>query len=58
MKTNAPQLVTWWIALILGVLGIVTQLGVVSIPALAGYGFWLVTIAFVILILATILKGL
>jgi hypothetical protein len=58
MKTNAPQLVTWWIALILGVLGIVTQLKIVAIPALAGYGFWLVTIAFVVLILATILKGL
>jgi len=58
MKTNAPQLVTWWIALILGVLGIVTQLEIVSIPVFAGYGFWLVTIAFVILVLATILKGL
>jgi len=58
MKTNAPGLVTWWIALILGVLGIVTHLGVVSVPVIGGYGFWLLTIAFVILILATVLKGL
>ncbi len=58
MKTNAPQLVTWWIALVLGVLGIVTHIGVVSVPAIGVYSFWLVAAAFVLLALATVFKGL
>lgn len=56
MKLNAPQKITWWIALIVGVIGIVSHL--VTIPVLSGFAFWLVTAAFVLLILATYLKGL
>jgi hypothetical protein len=60
MKLSAPKVITWWIALIVGVVGIVLHL--VSLPALAfvpfGLGFWLVLVAFVLLLLATYLKGL
>lgn len=56
MKLSAPQKGTWWIALIVGVLGIVSYL--VTVPVLSGFAFWLVAAAFVLLILATYLKGL
>jgi hypothetical protein len=56
MKLSAPQQATWWIALIVGVVGIIASL--VSIPVLSGFALWLVVIGFVILVLATFLKGL
>ena len=56
MKLNAPQKFTWWLALIVGAVGVVA--GLVTIPVLSGLAFWLVTGAFVLLILATALKGL
>ena len=56
MQTNAPQKGTWWIALIIGVVGIISHL--VTIPVLSGIAFWVVVVAFVLLILATLLKGL
>jgi uncharacterized membrane protein HdeD (DUF308 family) len=56
MKLSAPQKFTWWIALIVGVLGIIAHL--VTVPVLSGIAFWLVAAAFVLLILATYLKGL
>jgi len=56
MRLSAPKQVTWWIALIVGVIGILANL--VIIPVLSGYAFWLVVVAFVLLILATFLEGL
>jgi hypothetical protein len=56
MKLNAPQKLTWWIALVVGVVGIVAHL--VTIPLLSGAAFWLVVIGFVLLVLATALKGM
>ena len=56
MKLSAPKIITWWIALIIGVVGILAYL--VTIPVLSGFAVWLVVIAFVILILATLLKDL
>ena len=56
MKLNAPKNVTWWIAVflfVLGALGSVTQL-----PLVSDYSFLFVVIAFVLLALATLLKGL
>jgi len=56
MKLNAPKQVTWWIALIVGAAGIAARL--VPIPVLSGFAFWLVAAAFVLLILATLLRDL
>ena len=56
MKLSAPQVITWWIALIVGVIGIIAYL--VTIPVLTGIAFWLVAIAFVLLLVATLIKGL
>lgn len=56
MRLSAPNQTVWIIAVVLGVLGIVAYLGV--LPPLAPYAFWLVVIGFVLLVLATVMKGL
>ena len=56
MKLSAPKQITWWIALVVGVIGVLAHL--VTIPVLSGFAFWLVVVAFVLLILATLLKDL
>jgi heme A synthase len=56
MKLSKPKVITWWIAVILGVLGILATLG--TIPVLSGYAFWLVVAGFVLLALGTLLRGL
>lgn len=58
LKLSAPKTITWIIAVVLGVLGILATLGILAIAPLAGYSFWLVAAAFVILALATALKDL
>ncbi|HOF12760.1 MAG TPA: hypothetical protein PLH80_02235 [Spirochaetota bacterium] len=56
MNTNAPKSATWWIAVIIGVLGIVGKF--VHISVLEAYSWWLVCIGFIVLALATAIKGL
>lgn len=56
MKLSRPKVITWWIAVILGGIGIFATL--IPIPALAPYAFWMVAAAFVLLVLATALKDL
>lgn len=56
MNLNPPKVITWWIAVIVGAAGILAYL--VTIPVLSGFAFWLVAIGFVLLALATALKGL
>jgi hypothetical protein len=56
MKLSSPKVITWWIAVIVGVVGILATF--VTIPVLSGFAFWLVVIAFVLLALATALEGL
>lgn len=56
MRLNAPRFLTFMIALILGVLGIVSRF--VPIPLVSVYGFWFVAAGFVLLALAAIFKGL
>lgn len=55
MKLNAPKKVTWLVAVVLGVLGILAFF--VTIPFVSAYAFWFVVVAFVLLALATYLKG-
>ena len=56
MRLSAPRQITWWIALIVGAVGILAHLG--TIPVLSGLAFWLVVVAFGLLTLATLLKSL
>ena len=55
MKTNAPGKTLWLISVILGALGIVSHQ--VAISGVSPYSFWLLTIGFVILVVATLIKG-
>ena len=59
MKLSAPKMVTWLVALVVGVIGILIHVGSLSIVAVPfGLGFWLVVVAFVLLLVATLMKGL
>jgi hypothetical protein len=56
MKLSAPKVITWWIAVGLGVLGLLGYTG--TIAGLGQYSFWLVAAGLVLLVLATLLKDL
>jgi threonine/homoserine/homoserine lactone efflux protein len=56
MKLSEPKVVTFWIAVILVIVGILASLG--SLPGLSGYAFWLVVAGFVVLALGNLLKDL
>jgi len=56
MKLSRPKDVTWWIAVLLGVLGLLGFVG--TVPGLAPYAFWLVFAGLVLLALGTLLRNL
>ncbi|MBN1438696.1 MAG: hypothetical protein JW929_04725 [Anaerolineales bacterium] len=56
MKPSAPKLITWWAALILGVLGLLGFLG--TIAALSPYAFWLALAGLILMLIATLVKYL
>jgi len=56
MKLSAPKNVTWWIAVILGLAGLLGSLNVIAV--LSGFAFWLVFVGLVVLVLGTLLKDL
>ena len=56
LKLSAPTVVTFWIAVILAILGLLAFLGTIS--ALTGYAFWLVAAGFVLLALGNLMKNL
>ncbi len=56
MKLSAPKVITWLIAVVLGVLGLVGNLAMTA--PLSTYSFWLVLAGFVLLALATLLRDL
>ena len=56
MRLSAPKKLTWWIAVIAGVVGTVGWL--FKVAALASFAPYLVVFAFLLLALATFVKGL
>jgi hypothetical protein len=56
MSLNAPKQITFWVAVILAVLGILGQLGTIAV--LSQYSFWLVVLGFVLLAAGTMFKDL
>jgi hypothetical protein len=56
MKLSAPKLVTWWVAVVLGALGILSHF--VKLPVIGGYSAYLVGLGFLILVVATITDSL
>lgn len=53
---NAPKKLTWVIALIVGGVGIASKF--IAIPFVTANAFWFVAAAFVLLLLASLFKGL
>jgi hypothetical protein len=56
MKLSAPKQITWIVAIVLAVLGLIGQL--FSVPVLDVAAFWLVLASGVLLLVATYLPGL
>ena len=56
MRLSAPKQITWWIAVIIGVLGILGKY--MTIPIASQYSFTFVAIGFILLALATYFKDL
>lgn len=58
MNLSAPQMLTWVIGVIVGLLGIFIHLDVMSVPALEDLirPFWLVATGFIILAVSNVLK--
>jgi len=54
MTLSEPKNITFWIAVALGVLGIIFFF----VPSLAGYAFWAELIGLIVLALGNLLKGL
>lgn len=55
MRLNAPKKITWYIAILIGIGGIIVKLagGTVFEP----YSFWIVVVGWLILVLATYFPG-
>lgn len=58
MRLNAPSATMWLVALLVGGLGILMRLRVLSLPGLGVDSFWLVTAGFVLLLIATAMRRL
>ena len=56
MKLSAPKVITWWIAVVLGVLGLLGYTG--NVAGLNAYSFWLVMAGLVLMLVATLVKNL
>ena len=56
MKLSAPRMITWVIALVLGVVGILGML--LAIPGLSGIAPWLVVLGWLVLAVATAVEGI
>jgi hypothetical protein len=56
MKLTPPKVVTWWVAVILGVLAILGNQGIIA--SLGHYAFWLAIAGLALLVLATLVKDL
>ena len=58
MNLSAPKNITWLVALVAGGLGILMHYGVLHVAALRPYTFLLVAASLVLLLIATLVKGL
>jgi uncharacterized membrane protein YtjA (UPF0391 family) len=56
MRLSPPKVITWWIALILGVLGLLGYSG--NFAAMSPYSFVLVMAGLVLMLVATLIKNL
>lgn len=58
MKLTPPSAASWTFALVFGLLGFLLKFHVIRLPGLGIESFWLVGIGYLILLVATLVKGL
>ena len=51
---SAPKVITFWIAVALAIIGLIFFF----LPMVAAYAFWVLLVAFIILMLGNLLKGM
>jgi len=56
MRLTPPKVITFWISVILGALGLLVHIG--TLAALPISAFWLVFLGFLLLVLGLLVKGL
>lgn len=56
LRLSAPSFPMWFVSLLFGGAGLAARLG--HLPPAAPYAFWLVAIAFVLLLVATLFRSL
>lgn len=56
MKLTPPKQITFWISIVLGLLGLIATF--VSIPVVSGLAFWFVFVGLVLLVAGLLVKGL
>jgi hypothetical protein len=56
MRLTPPKNITFWVAVILVVLGILGK--ITTIPVLTPYSWWFVLVGFIVLMLGNLVKGL
>lgn len=56
MKLTPPKMITFWISIVLALLGLLSQLSIFTLLPIAA--FWLLFFGFVLLVLALMVKGL
>ena len=56
MKLSPPKQITFWIAVVLAVLGVLASL--ITIPVLSGFAVWLVVIGFVVRAVGNLVEGI
>ena len=56
MALSAPKQVTFWVAVVVAVIGLIAAL--VTIPVLSGFALWILVLGFVILAAGNLLEGL
>jgi hypothetical protein len=55
MKLTPPKKATFWVAIVLGLLGLIATF--VTIPVVRGFAFWFVFAGFALLALGLTVKG-
>ena len=56
MRLNAPSKLTFWISLVLVVVGVVSTF--VAIPFVSAYAFWVVLAGYIVLAIGATMKGM
>ena len=56
MKLTAPKITTFWLALLVAVIGVASHLGYV--PNAQGAAFWILALGFLLMALGVALRGL